>query len=391
MDIYLLDSLNRRTAVVDKYESMIWTERFSAWGDFEWRVPSTYNNRSQLKAGVRFVINKSNYVMTIETTENTVDDEGRKILILRGRSLEKILGDRMAFGVLDDLATTPKWTITDQPADIARKLFHDICVTGVLNAGDIIAGVTEARMPLISADTIPEPSDTVTYEIDPITLYKAIKDICDYYAMGFRLVRHPTTNALYWDIYMGSNRTTQQTTLPAVVFSPGLDNLSNTTELKSDAIYKNVAYVLSPVGYEVVYGLDVDPTVAGFERNVLVVVAQDITNPGAAGSAKMIQRGKEELAKARRVAAFDGELNRNSQYVYGTHYNLGDLVEFQSEDGATSNMQVTEQIFVSDKEGDRSYPTLVVNSFVVEGAWDTAPPDMVWDAAPPTATWNDGL
>jgi hypothetical protein len=390
MDVYLLDSLNRRTAVIDKYESIIWTERFSAWGDFEWRLPSTYNNRSQLKAGVRFVINQSNYVMTIETTEDTVDDEGRKVLILRGRSLEKVLGDRMAFGVLDDLDTTPKWTITDQPADIARKLFHDICVTGILNAGDIIAGVTEARMPLIPADTIAEPSDTVTYEIDPIVLYKAIKDICDYYAMGFRLVRHPITSALYWDIYMGSNRTTQQTALPAVVFSPGLDNLSNTTELNSVILYKNVAYVLSPVGYEVVYGLDVDPAVAGFERNVLVVVASDIDDPVGA-SAKMIRRGLEELAKARKVAAFDGELNRNSQYVYRTHYNLGDLVEFQSEDGATSIMQVTEQIFVSDKEGDRSYPTLVVNSFVVEGAWDTAPPDMAWDDAPPLDTWDDGL
>lgn len=392
MEVYLLDSQYRRNIVVDKYESLIWTERYAAYGDFEWRLPSTYENRSRLTAGVRFVINRSYRVMKIETTEDTTDDEGRRILILRGKTFEGILENRLARGVLGDLETTPKWSITDQPADIARKLFHDICVTGILDAGDIIAGVTEARMPLLPADTVAEPGDTVTYEIDPITLYKAIQDICNYYAMGFRLVRHPTTNALYWDIYVGSNRTTQQTTLPAVVFSKGLDNLSNTTELNSVALYKNVAYVLSPVGSEIVYALDVDPSIAGFERNVLIVVADDITDPVPADATdKMIQRGLEELAKARKLSAFDGELNQNSQYVYGVDYNLGDLVEFKNEEGTSAIMQVTEQIFVSDKEGVRSYPTLVINSFVVEGSWDTAPPDLVWNDADPGADWDDGL
>lgn len=387
-EVYLLDNLNRRAVVVDKYESLIWTERFAAYGDFEWRLPSNYENRSRLIPGVRFVINKSYRVMTIETTEDTIDAEGRKILITRGRSLEYILANRLARDTLDDLDTEPKWIITDQPADIARKYFHDVCITGVLNSGDIISGVTEARMPLIPADTISEPPDAVTVEIDPITLYQAIQDICNYYNMGFRLVRHPITSALYWDIYMGSDRTTQQTTLPAVVFSKGLDNLSNATELNSIALYKNVAYVLSPVGTEVVYGPDV--VTDGFGRNVLIVVADDITDGvPATASAKMIQRGLEELAKNRKLSAFDGELNQNSQYVYGTDYNLGDLVEFKNEEGTSAIMQVTEQIFVSDKEGARSYPTLVINSFVIEGAWNTAPPDLVWNSVDPGVDWDE--
>lgn len=390
MEVYILDSLYRRVGVIDKYESLIWTERFSAYGDFELKLHSTRDNRSRLVAGLRLVIAKSYRVMVIETVEDTIDDEGRQILKVRGRSLESILENRLARGTMGDLTTTPKWTFTDQPADIARQMFHDICVTGILNAGDIIAGVTEARMPLIPASTIPEPTDTVTYSIDPITLYKAEKDLCDYYLMGFRLVRHPSTAALYWDIYMGSDRTTQQTTLPAVVFSKGLDNLSNTTELTSIALYKNVAYVLSPVGSDVVYVDDVDPLVAGFERNVLIVVADDITDGvPATASAKRIQRGKEELAKNRKFSAFDGELNQNSRYVYGADYHLGDLVEYKNAEGTGTIMQVTEQIFISDKEGDRSYPTLVINAFVTPGAWNTWTPDQAWDSVSPTLVWND--
>jgi len=389
MEVYILDSLYRRVGVIDRYESLIWTERFSAYGDFELKLHSTHDNRSRLLAGLRLVIVKSYRVMVIETVEDTTDNEGRDVLIVRGRSLEAILENRVARSTMGDLTTTPKWTITDQPADIARQLFNDICVDGLLTTYDIIPGIVEARMPLFPADTTPEPTDTITYAIDPVTLYKAIKDICDYYLMGFRLVRHPDTAVLYWDIYMGSDRTTQQTTLPAVVFSEGLDNLSNTTELTSIALYKNVAYVFSPLGSEIVLAEDVDPTIAGFERNILIVVADDITDGvPATASAKMIQRGKEELAKNRRFSAFDGELNQNSKYVYGTDYHLGDLLEYKNTEGVSSIMQVTEQIFISDREGDRSYPTLVVNAFVTPGSWNAWPAGQVWDAVSPTLVWD---
>lgn len=389
MEVYILDSSRRNTSVVDKYESLIWTERFSAYGDFELKLHSTLDSKARLKVGLWISVEVSYRIMVIETTEDTTDDEGRDILIVRGRSIEAILTNRLARSTMGNLTSTPKWSITDQPGDIVRKYFHDVCVTGVVNAGDIISGVNESRMPLLPAATIAEPTDTVTVEIDPITVYTATKNLCDQWRMGFRLVRHPTTWVLYYDIYMGSDRTTNQTSLPAVVFSSGMDNLSNTTELTSVALYKNVAYVFSPVGSETVYADDVDSSVAGFDRNVLIVVADDITSGvPATATAQMIQRGKEELAKYRRFTAFDGELNQNSQYLYGTDYNLGDLVEFQNDEGTSSIMKVTEQIFVSDKEGDRSYPTLVVDSFIVAGSIDDAPPDMVIDSASGTIDAN---
>jgi hypothetical protein len=390
MEVYILDSLYRDSLVIDEYESMIWKERFSGYGDFEWHLHATTSNKTRIKTGLWIAIEASYRIMKIETVEGTTDSEGREIIIARGRSIESILLSRLARSTMGDLTTTPKWSITDKPAVIARKYFHDICVTGILNAGDIIAGVSETS--IFAADTIAEPTDTITYAIDPITLYDATKGLCDIYLMGFRLIRNPADWTLHYDIYMGSDRTTLQTTLPAVVFSKGMDNLSNTTELTSVALYKNVAYVISPVGNATVYTDDVTSSIAGFDRNVLVVVADDITDGvPATATAKMIQRGKEELAKNRRFTAFDGELNLLNQYVYGRDYFLGDLVEYQNDQGTSSLMRVTEQILVSDKEGDRTYPTLVINSFLTPGSWDAAPPDLVWDSANATHHWNDGL
>jgi hypothetical protein len=159
--------------------------------------------------------------------------------------------------------------------------------------------------------------------------------------------------------------------------------------LTTIANYKNVAYVISPVGHEIVYPLDVDPEINGFQRNVLFVKADDIKDvDSGVASAKMIQLGKQELAKARRLAAFDGELNSN-QYKYGRDYNLMDLVEVHDQTGASSSMQVTEQIWVSDKEGDRTYPTLSVNTYITAGSWLGWDITQVWQDVNPLTDWDD--
>lgn len=387
MEIYVLDSLYRPTGVVvDTYVSFIWTERFKAYGDFQLVLSSTLENRNRLPVGTNIMIEESYRVMTVETVQDATDDEGRAVLTLTGRSLEIIFENRLAKEDFTDLTTAPKWIITDLPADIVRKMFHDICGIGYLFPEDIIAGVTEAS--LFPPDNIPEPADEIVYEIEPMTLYKAMKDLCDVYNIGFRLIRDPATFGLYFDVYMGSDRTTQQTTLDAVVFSPDLENLKNTTELTTTALYKNVAYILCPIGYEIVYADGVDESVTGFERRVLVVVANDITDPEDI-TPRMFQRGREELAKYRRFSVFDGEITQNSQYKYGAHFNLGDHVTFEKSNGVSNVMQVTEQIFVSDQEGDRSYPTLTINEFVTPGSWDAFNPSVTWDEVDPGLTWDD--
>lgn len=386
MEVYILDSLYRPTAVVDTHESFIWTERFKAIGDFEFVLHSTLENRNLFPVGTLIAIEESYRVMKVETVLDSTDSEGNASLKLTGRSLEEILENRLAKADFTDLTTAPKWIIEDLPADIVRKIFHDICVTGVLDPGDIIPSVSEVS--IFPPDTIPEPSDEVVYAIDPTTVYLAMKTLCDIYNIGFRLVRDPSTFQLHFDVYMGSDRTTSQTDLDAVVFSPGLGNLKNTSELTTIALYKNVAYILTPLGYEIVYADGVDETVAGFERQVLVVVANDITDPETV-TPDSIQRGKEELAKARRFSVFDGEISQNSQYKYGIHYHLGDHVEKESPSGSSSIMQVTEQIFVSDQEGDRSYPTLTIVEFITPGSWDSLNPDLSWDDIDPDLVWND--
>ena len=390
MELYILDSVGRRAQVLEDYESFIWTERFAVIGDFRLTLQSTFENRARLAAGTRLMHNESYRVMMVETVEDKTDKEGRSTLTVTGRSMETIFENRLARDVLSDLTTNPKWILVGYPADIARQMVADICNDGDLVPEDVVPFYDESPGFTYPEDTIDEPSDIIEYEVAPQPLYTALKTLCDVYDMGFRVYDEGFQEPYTFGVYMGADRTTQQTDLPAVVFSPSLDNLQNTTEFTAVTNYKNVAYVISPVGSEIVYATDVDPSITGYARRVLYVQADDIQDVVPAdATARMVQRGMEALAAARSFSGFDGELNQNAQYRYGVDYNLGDLVELQSNSGSVSVMQVTEQIFVSDKVGYRSYPTLTTRSLIIPGSWDARSPDEVWDDVDPGETWDD--
>src|SRR5690606_11292761 len=155
----------------------------------------------------------------------------RDILKVSGRSLEAILEDRAARNSFAKLTDVPKWELTGTPGDIARQIFNDIC--------RINANFPDDEMPylmpgsIFPAGTIPEPNNLITIEVDLDTVYSAIKEICDVFDLGFRLVRNFDTSELYFDIYTGNDRTTKQNVFDPVVFAPNLDNLRNTTSVAS--------------------------------------------------------------------------------------------------------------------------------------------------------------
>lgn len=379
MELYTLDNQLRRASVIDRFESLIWTERFSAWGDFELHIFSTPEMRRLLPAGTRLAMSDSYRVMTSELIENSTDSEGRTMLKISGRSLEALLAERTARNTFASLTTTPKWVLTGTPGNIARQIFDEILRNNSNFPDDELPFLVAGS--LFPPGSIEEPDDVITIELGLGTVYQAIQEICNAYSLGFRIVRNFDQSELYFDIYSGNDRTTLQTSLAPVVFAPNLDNLTNISEITSTANYRNVAYVFHPNGTQIVTADGVSVEVEGFERRVLTVDASDIDLPaGTALNNALAQRGRDELAKNRPIQAFDGELPINSPYRYEIDYQLGDLLEMRNLDGVTNQMRVTEQIFVSDEQGERKYPTLAIDRFITPGSW------LAWDA---NQTWEN--
>lgn len=389
MDLFVLDHDLRRVELFDRYKSLIWTERFSAYGDFQFEILANRNTRKTFVPGTHLAINESTRVMMVETAKEIRTADGENYLQIKGPSFEDVLNDRTALDptVLDE--EDKKWYFEDMlPAEIARQIFEDICVTGILDPGDVFPMYTPGN--LYPADTIPEPSDLVTLGIPPLTVYEAIKQVCDIYGLGFRVCRNGDESEVFFNVYAGNDRTTSQTTLPAVIFSSELDNLADVSYLTSISGYKNVAYVVGKYGSMVVYAPGTDPSVSGHDRRVLKVDATDITEPaGSTLDAMLTQRGLEQLALSTTFTAFDGQIPSNSQYRYHRDYELGDLIEMRNFDGVSNQMVVSEQIFVNDEQGYREYPTLAVKRLITPGSWAAEPTSEVWaDLTSPTDTWE---
>lgn len=361
MDYYTLDSSTfKRDGIIEGFTSMLSTERFSAWGDFSLVTPSTAAFRSQLPVGKWIIRDGSTYPMKIETLDDKTDTTGQRVITFTGRSMESLLDARVAMPAFAGLSGTPTWNITDTPGNVARTVFTGICVSGDLNAHDTIPFYHSGT--LLDTGNIPEPSTTVAFALTPGTLYNTLKtQICDVYGLGFRLVRNGDLGQVYFEIYTGHDLTSDQTTLPAVIFSEDFENLFAVERLTSDALDKTVAYVFAQNGTAVVYAAGHSSSESGFDRRVLYVDASDINlAAGAPLTAAMNQRGLQMLMQNTAIYQFDGQIPQLGSYTYGVDYGLGDIVEERDADGTTTQMRVLEQIFVSDDQGDRSYPSFSV-------------------------------
>lgn len=377
MEIYTLDSLFRRIDVIDNFQSLIWTERWAGWGDFELSIRSTPASRSMLIPDVFLSTDVAYSTMRIQTTEDTVDAEGLPILKVKGRSIESFFDDRLLAqkGMID-----PGLIWFGVPVAFLTEMVNRFTSpTGVTNPLDAIPNLVMGRHPAIPASNIPEPVENVVKWYKPQNLYTAMTEFANTWNLGFRLLLNPDNGMVYFDVYTGVDRTTSQTTHGAVVFSPELDNIQNPTELNTVEDAKNVAFVIAQNESVEVYAPGILPDTDGYERKVIAVSPEGLDDmTGETLLSAMRQAGREELAKYRPLRAFDGEISQTSNYIYNKDYYLGDLVEIRNRDNVSNHMRVTEQIFVSDAEGFRSYPTLALNTFVGPGSWLSWPTDKKW-------------
>lgn len=364
MEVYVLDNLLQRKTVVDVFESLIWTERFAAYGDFHLVLPSTKVHRLQFAEGTHLAMSESDRVMIVETVEDSTDDEDRHLLQIKGRSLESILENRVLKNTMDNaFASYITWYYSGWPAYMVFVMFYEMCVEGRLDSADIIPLLGPIDELNYLDGTIPAPEIFIYKQYEPDVLYNAIKDMCDSYNLGFKLTRTDSsgTAQLHFRVCTGNDRTTSQTQFNSVIFSEDLDNFQNVTELTAIEKSKNVGYVVSKRGNAKVYApYSGSMPFTGLNRRVLVIKVDDIPDdmPQADVYWELVRRGREELTKHTEFSGFDGELSQYGEYEYNVHYKLGDIVEIRNQDGEASPRRITEQIFVSDKEGERSYPTL---------------------------------
>lgn len=164
-----------------------------------------------------------------------------------------------------------------------------------------------------------------------------------------------------------------------VLFAEDLDSFIVSESLESIANYYNVAMVTHPSRNSAVI-VDDGYSGKGIMRRVFHVDASDL-DEGQALLQQMADLGRKALGEHRRSVLLDGTVPSYSRYVYDRDYHLGDIVMVKNRAGKRMVARVEEQIFVSDLEGFRTYPTLREESSILLGTWFSPEYNIFWDNA----------
>ena len=167
MNLYILDTTFKQVAILDQYESFIWTDRYSECGDFEVYTTPYINCFNYLVRDNYIVKNDSEHVMIIEDVEITSSKDKGDRLKITGRSLESLLERRIIWG---------------------QREFEDATVGTVfetlINENLISPAITDRRLSnfVYQTTNITDVTDqviSVQYVGD--NLYDAISDLCKSY------------------------------------------------------------------------------------------------------------------------------------------------------------------------------------------------------------------
>lgn len=349
MDLFVLDTNLDAVAIVDTYESLIWTERYDQYGDFELRMPITDDALRLLKQDYYIESRESEHLMIIEKILINSDAERGNYLTISGRSIESILDRRIVWGLQ---------TVSGKLQNGVKALLDANVIKPSDNNRKIGNFVFEASTD--SAITGLELNAQYTGD----NLYTTICEICSERNIGFKVTLNSDKQFVF-KLYAGKDRSYNQLANPYVIFSPKFDNLVNSNYVESRSSLKNVTLVGGEGrGSERKYAA-IGANVTGLNRRELFTDARDISSSvdsettlsDAEYAALLVQRGSEKLAEHIEVVSFEGEVDTNTMFKYGEDFYNGDIIQIANEYGHETPARVVEVVMSENEEGRTVYPT----------------------------------
>lgn len=371
--------------VIENYESLIWTERY--YGDSEVNVilPIEMDLIEKLPLGIFLGIEESNELMILET----INIEQNR-LKLKGISILSWLNNRF-------VRTSKKHKVRARTIEdyFPGQILWEMLFTAVSpNSEYMDPETTDIPAQYLSKLQIPEiglydwdsSGDLVTIAVSFEPLYDEMRKIAITYQIGMQIILMTKLDPnaeqpLGFRSYKGLNKTSFQDPdlpqNPIVRFSTDLDSLQNVRELRSQSIYKTIAFAFAPnvdielgdetganAGIAYIRGTEDLDSFNRFECRALQVFAEDLTGfstPTGYELATLINllngTARDELGKSILIEVVDGDISPTNMYQYGRDYSLGDLVELQGSDGIISTIRVTEHILSEEATGEKGYVT----------------------------------
>lgn len=268
MNLSIFDEEFNRLYDIDNFESLIWTERYNAYGDFELYMSINQNNLEAILFINKKIINnkdcyiwlkENNSTMIIENLEIKTDIENGDHVTISGRGLESILDRRIIWE-----QTTIKGSIQDG----IKKLINESIISP-----DIPERKIENFIFIDSPDETIKNTN-ISMQFTGNSLYESIQKICNTYGLGFDIELSENYIFLF-KLINGEDRSYDQNENPYVIFSSKYENFFSSDYLESIKTLKTITLIAGEGEGEsrskVVLG-----TGSGMERRELFTDARDI-------------------------------------------------------------------------------------------------------------------
>lgn len=391
MDAMILGQDFEAVAVLDAFESFIWSDRYYEAGDCEVYAPATLDLITNLVENNYLWRRDSEHLMIINSITLATDAEKGVHITATGESLEAILKRRVVYPT----------TIDGNLQNGIKKLLND----NIISPSNSKRRISNLRFITSSDSRITSLTLDGGIQYEGENLYDSIVELCMLYDIGFKIT---LSDDYHFDfqLYMGQDRSYDQDANPWVVFSPKFENLSASNYYASHNDYKNAAYVLgAELPDEGDREGDITPPsvknngtnryteversdATGLSRREMFVDASSVddtyevtiqveTGEDEDGNPvyedrtvdktmsdseylpSLVDEGDLELSETTTVTAFEGEIEATRQYVFGKDFFIGDVVQVINEFEMTSNSRISEVVWCHDLNGISITPTFI--------------------------------
>lgn len=351
MDLYIANTEFENIFVLDSYNSLIWTDRYNSYGDFEIYTNMNISLLEYLKQDYYIRRDDSEHVMIIEKILIKSDVEEGDKLTVSGRSLESILDRRIIWG---------QKTLTGNLQDAIETL---------LNENIISPSKPERKIDnFIFEESTDETITSLTIDAQYVgdNLYDVMKKICEERSIGFKITLNDN-NQFVFKLYSGVDRSYEQTDNSYVVFSPSFDNLLSTNYMESKSSYKNVSLV-GGEGEGSARKFTAVGNSSGMDRRETFTDASYVSMEQEDGTTLsndeyiylLRQKGNEDLAENAVVVSMEGEAETQIMFKYGEDFFNGDIVQVIDAYGHDVRARVYEIVTSEDESGFSVYPTFTM-------------------------------
>lgn len=340
--LYVYNASYQMIGVVEKYVSLIWSDRYDEAGDFELEVVYDPEIKDLLQKDRFVTTDYSDRTAIIEKIEISKDEDGNAKMVVSGRSVEVILDRRI---VLKKTEFPKDDNILLQNG--VKKLLNE----NLISPTDAKRKISNFVFSESSAAPITSLKIEETYDKD--SLYEIVTGLCSDKHIGFKVLKD-LSGKYTFSFYKGKDISKN------VLFSPYYDNLNNSQYYSSIEDYKNVMFVSKDdENYLTVFtGSSVEPE--GFSRRETHESASGLkeNKEGDLTDAELKTKAEKKLKSEHKIkTGFEGDIIPDVLYAYRTDYNVGDKVQLEDEYGNREAVYISEVVITFDENGLSIIPT----------------------------------